>query len=249
MEFLLVCLFSANWTAIIKKRFAVFTTKKALPSLLIGSRPLLIRLRAVPPFPSSDSVPSAEASAEAWAAWRMGRGGGGRRDCAQHTGVCSFPLTPPAPLSTRPTLPRSVHYHWREKEGLLAVYIRTKLIIRPQEVKVNWLAHNPRTNQQKWCNVPNIHRNAIRVSTYPLHCLSCVVWVICRWFVRDLSAIWAGTEKSPRALPVQIALKSRTNHPNHIRKTVKRVSEHFYCISVHIRDIASFPIHSSYVRH
>ena len=31
----------------------------------------------------------------------------------------------PAPFSaTRPTLPRSVHYHWREKEGLFAVYCR-----------------------------------------------------------------------------------------------------------------------------
>ena len=56
--------------------------------------------------------------------------------------------------------------------------------------------------------------------------------------------------KSPRALAAQIALKSTTNHPKDIRKTLERANEHFHCISVHIRDIAyKFPIHSSYVHH
>ena len=34
------------------------------------------------------------------------------------------------------------------------------------------------------------------------------------------------------ALAAQIVLKSPTNQPKDIRKTLKRVSEHFYCISV-----------------
>ena len=41
----------------------------------------------------------------------------------------------------------------------------------------------------------------------------------------DLVIIWAGS-----------ALVE--NNPKDIRKTVKRVSEHFYCILVHIQDIA-----------
>ena len=97
----------------------------------------------------------------------------------------------------------------------------------------------------------------VRCPEYVLKCYNhlSVFVVSFGWFVGDLSAICAASAlgadfvKSPRALAAQIALKSATNHPNHITKTLKRASEHFYCISVHIRDITQFPIHSSYVRH
>ena len=60
----------------------------------------------------------------------------------------------------------------------------------------------------------------------------------------DLSAIWAESFASivnQSALSpdrAQITYKSPTNHPKHTRKTLKRVSEHIYCISVHVRGIA-----------
>ena len=43
------------------------------------------------------------------------------------------------------------------------------------------------------------------------------------------------------SLPVLITLKSPLNHPKDIRKTVKRVSDHFYCFWVQIQDIHNFP--------
>ena len=44
--------------------------------------------------------------------------------------------------------------------------------------------------------------------------------------------------KSVHLHPERSERKSRSNHPKDIRKILKRASEHFYCISEHIRDIA-----------
>ena len=50
--------------------------------------------------------------------------------------------------------------------------------------------------------------------------------------------------KSPRALAVQIAIKSPLNHPEDIRKTVKKVREHFIVFECIFGTLHNFPIHS-----
>ena len=87
---------------------ATATTEKAWEiGLIFGFCDGNCRLRAVYPLPSSDSiVPSAEI--ERGSVGRVENGRMGR---------------PTLPLGFRARFPRSVlYYHWREKEGLLAVY-------------------------------------------------------------------------------------------------------------------------------
>ena len=61
-------------------------------------------------------------------------------------------------------------------------------------------------------------------------CLLGDLWVI--WERFALRALWEFTLQ-------QIAPKPPTNQPKDITKTLKRVSEHFYWTSIHIRDIIS----------
>ena len=60
-------------------------------------------------------------------------------------------------------------------------------------------------------------------------------------WVGDLSAIWAASALRRFSVITEIKYESPIKHPKDIRKTVKRVSEYFYCILVHIRDIVEFP--------
>ena len=91
-------------------------------------------------------------------------------------------------------------------------------------------------NIWEFCNVPNMYWNAINVFICPLDCLSYVFWG-----VGDLSAIWAASALRRFSVITEIKYESPIKHPKDIRKTVKRVSEYFYCILVHIRDIVEFP--------
>ena len=130
------------------------------------------------------------------------------------------------------------------------------ILSRGQRLTVSWwrfqsASFNPSIKVQVAKVINGEHKkNVMEIMQCPEYTLKCnksvhlPAWLSFLCVLGDLVVLWAWSEAG-RALddfilcaPSPNHAQITKNHTKHIRKTVRWVSEHFYWISVHIRDFA-----------